>query len=64
MLAGPTEATALGNIAVQMVATGAVGSLADARAIVDRSFPADRYEPRPSAAWDCGAASGSAATLA
>ena len=52
VLAGPTEATALGNIAVQMVATGAVGSLADARAIIDRSFPADRYEPRPSAAWD------------
>jgi rhamnulokinase len=52
VLAGPVEATALGNIAVQMVATGAAGSLADARAIVDRSFPPDRYEPRPTAAWD------------
>jgi rhamnulokinase len=52
VLAGPIEATALGNIAVQMVATGAVGSLAEARAIVDRSFPPDRYEPRSSAAWD------------
>ena len=31
MLAGPVEATALGNIAMQMVATGAVSSLAEAR---------------------------------
>jgi rhamnulokinase len=52
VLAGPTEATALGNIAVQLVAAGVVGSLADARAVVDRSFPADVYEPRPSPAWD------------
>jgi rhamnulokinase len=52
VLAGPTEATALGNIAVQTVAVGAMPSLADARAIVDRSFPPARYEPRPSAAWE------------
>jgi len=52
VLTGPTEATALGNIAVQMIATGVVGSLADARALVDRSFPPDRYEPRSSTAWD------------
>jgi rhamnulokinase len=52
VLAGPTEATALGNIAVQAVAIGAVPSLADARAIVERSFPPARHEPRPSAAWE------------
>jgi rhamnulokinase len=52
VLAGPAEATALGNIAVQTVATGAVPSLAEARVIVDRSFPPSRYEPRPSAAWE------------
>ena len=52
VLAGPVEATALGNLAVQMVSIGTVGSLADARTIVDRSFPPDRYEPQPSAAWD------------
>ncbi len=44
--AGPVEATALGNIAVQMMATGAVSSLDDARAVIDRSFPTVRYEPR------------------
>ena len=46
VIAGPVEATALGNIAMQMLATGAVSSLADARAIIDRSFPADRFEPQ------------------
>jgi rhamnulokinase len=46
VVAGPVEATALGNIAMQMLATGAVLSLKDARAIIDRSFPAVRYEPR------------------
>ena len=49
VLAGPVEATALGNIAMQMVATGAVGSLADARGIIARSFPVDRFEPTPGA---------------
>src|SRR5262249_29420013 len=39
VLAGPVEATAIGNIAVQMLATGAVSSLKDARDIVERSFP-------------------------
>jgi rhamnulokinase len=52
VVAGPVEATALGNIAMQMLATGAVGSLAEARAIVERSFPVTRYEPTGAAAWD------------
>ena len=52
VLAGPAEATALGNIAVQMLATGAVSSLDDARAIIDRSFPADVFEPHDAERWD------------
>lgn len=52
VIAGPVEATALGNVAVQMLTTGAVGSLADARAIIKRSFPTDRYEPRQTDVWD------------
>ena len=50
--AGPVEATALGNIAVQMVSTGAVQSLADARAIIERSFPVQRYLPAAADRWD------------
>jgi rhamnulokinase len=51
VLAGPTEAAVLGNIGVQMLATGAAGSLEEMRAIIGRSFPVDIYEPRDTAAW-------------
>jgi rhamnulokinase len=50
--AGPIEATALGNIAMQMVATGAVPSLAAAREIIARSFPVERFEPVGPARWE------------
>jgi rhamnulokinase len=54
VVAGPIEATAIGNILVQAMATGDVKSLADARRIVRESFPVKRYEPSSSdrAAWD------------
>jgi rhamnulokinase len=51
VLAGPVEATALGNIAMQMVATGTVRSLADARGIIDQSFPVERFEPVATDRW-------------
>ena len=51
VVAGPVEATALGNIAMQMVTTGAVASLDEARAIIDRSFPVERYEPVNADRW-------------
>ena len=52
VIAGPVEATALGNVAMQMVGTGAVGSIAEARALIDRSFPTETFEPRDRAKWD------------
>ncbi len=52
VLAGPTEAAVLGNIGVQMVATGAASSLEEMRAIVERSFPPEIYEPRDITDWD------------
>ena len=52
VLSGPVEATALGNIAMQMVSTGAVDSLAEARAVIERSFPVERFEPRATERWD------------
>jgi rhamnulokinase len=52
VVAGPVEATALGNIAMQMLATGAVGSLQEARAVIDRSFPTERFEPLSADRWD------------
>jgi rhamnulokinase len=52
VIAGPAEATALGNIAMQMLATGAVASLAEARQVIDRSFPVERFEPAATDRWD------------
>jgi len=52
VIAGPMEATALGNIAMQMLAVGAVGSLDEARRIIERSFPVERFEPKRCDVWD------------
>ena len=52
VVAGPAEATALGNIAIQLVATGSASSLPEARAIVDRSFPTEVFAPRETDKWD------------
>ena len=51
VLAGPVEATALGNIAMQLVATGTVRSLGEARAIIEQSFPVERFDPVASDRW-------------
>jgi len=50
--AGPAEATALGNIGLQMMATGAVASLSEAREVIDRSFPVERFDPIDADRWD------------
>ena len=52
VVAGPVEATALGNIAMQLVATGAVASLSEAREVIARSFPGDRFEPSAHERWE------------
>jgi rhamnulokinase len=52
VVAGPIEASALGNIAMQMVATKVVSSLDDARQIIEHSFPVERFEPVASQAWN------------
>jgi rhamnulokinase len=52
VIAGPVEATAIGNILVQAMAIGDVKSIADLRAIGRNSFDVKRYEPRETAKWD------------
>ena len=44
VLAGPSEATAIGNLAVQMIATGEVADLAAARRLIKVSFAVERIE--------------------
>ena len=50
--AGPGEATAIGNLVVQMVATSGFGDLASAREAVRASFDLHTYEPSNLAAKD------------
>ena len=53
VLAGPAEATALGNVMVQAFARGSVASLAQIRAVVRRSTAIRQYPPdRQHKAWD------------
>ena len=55
VLAGPVEATAIGNVMVQAIASGAVGSIAEAREIVRQSFPVVEYEPSAADEWGAAA---------
>jgi rhamnulokinase len=52
VIAGPAEATAIGNILVQALALGHLSSLEEGRALVRRSFELPTYEPQRSTAWD------------
>ena len=52
VLAGPVEATALGNLAMQMVGMGAIASLSGARELIAASFPARIFEPGDTAPWE------------
>ena len=52
VVAGPIEATAAGNILMQAMALGYIGSLEEGRRIVRRSFDVVTYEPAGGAEWD------------
>lgn len=52
VIAGPVEATAIGNILVQAISLNHIGSLAEGRAIVQSSFTPEAYEPQQNAGWD------------
>jgi rhamnulokinase len=52
VLAGPAEATALGNVALQILATGAASSLKEVRAIIESSFPTEIFEPLDPGKWE------------
>lgn len=51
VVAGPVEATALGNLVVQAIAAGALPDLAAGRRAVAASVALEHFEPQPSAAW-------------
>jgi rhamnulokinase len=51
VVAGPVEATALGNVLLQAIAAGRVADGAQARELVRRSFEPKRYEPQTDGRW-------------
>jgi rhamnulokinase len=52
VLAGPEEATVIGNLVVQALALGELASLDEARSVVRASFPLTLYEPHRDSAWE------------
>jgi rhamnulokinase len=52
VFAGPTEATAIGNIMLQAKALGKVKSLSEIREIVSNSFEVTEYTPSPKLNWE------------
>jgi len=51
VLAGPEEATLVGNVLVQAMALGELATLAEARTVVGESFPLKTYEPSGGDEW-------------
>jgi rhamnulokinase len=52
VLAGPVEAAVLGNLVVQAISAGELGSVAEARSLLARDPSLRTYEPRYDERWD------------
>ena len=51
LVVGPVEATAIGNVLVQAIADGRIGSLGELRGVVARSFPPETIQPQAPERW-------------
>jgi rhamnulokinase len=52
VVAGPVEATAIGNVMMQAVSSRDVSNIAEAREVIRNSFEVTRYEPQDPRQWD------------
>jgi len=52
VLAGPVEATAIGNLLVQAMGQGFLNGLDEVRELARRAFPPTLYEPRDTSIWE------------
>ena len=52
VLAGPAEATVVGNAIVQAAALGALDGVADGRRLVEQALAVDQVMPEPMLDWD------------
>jgi rhamnulokinase len=51
VVAGPIEATAIGNVMMQALSNGDVASIAEAREVIRASFAVDEYAPTAPGPW-------------
>ncbi|MGI9474894.1 MAG: rhamnulokinase [Rubripirellula sp.] len=51
VVAGPVEATAIGNVLMQMIGTGKLASVQSARELVRKSFETRQFEPQSPERW-------------
>ncbi len=54
VVAGPYEATAIGNLMMQVKSSGEVKDFAEMREVIARSFDVESFEPKGTAQWDAG----------
>jgi sugar (pentulose or hexulose) kinase len=52
VVAGPVEATVLGNALVQLITLGELRNIAEARALVATMAGQQRYEPQDTSMWE------------
>jgi len=52
VVSGPVEASTLGNVMLQAVATGHLASMREGRAAIADSLECSRFSPRPSPGWE------------
>ena len=52
VVAGPSEATAIGNVMMQAIGAGAVGSLTEARQIIRASIETEEFLPQDRELWE------------
>ena len=51
VVAGPIEATVMGNVAMQLIALGELADVKDARKVIKNSIDEKIYEPKDTEAW-------------
>ena len=52
VVAGPSEATAIGNVMIQAMTVGEATDVAGMRQLINRSIPLKTYQPQDTEAWD------------
>ena len=52
VISGPFDATAVGNILIQLISLGKLTNIEEGRDLVSRSFPVARYYPQGREEWD------------